>query len=174
MNPLSFLVLRGANAYIDDDSTHLALEHAKLPGMTETYEGFTPAGGNGAIEVALTREACEIGITTKGMQPEILRKFAGAFGRRRKVTIYGALVDEYADTRAPIQVIGTAYGRIGQADVGDLKSSELSGTEYLVKSISKYTLSIGNQEIARFNIQLGGWVDMEGQQVEIARMIGIV
>ncbi len=174
MAALSFLVLHGVNALIDDSSTHLVLDMAKLITPTEKLDEFTPAGGNGAIEVALTREPCVIGFDTKGLQPDLITKMGRGFGLRNKLTIFGALVDEYANTGAVIPVVATAYGRVSEGVVDDGSSKEAVGTKYQFKSISKYTLQIGNQEVCRFNIELGGWVDMDGQQTSIAQTLGIV
>ena len=179
MAPLPFLVLRGSNLLTEDDSgqalnTHLSLGKTKLPVQREKYDEFSPAASNGSIEVATTREPCSSGFNLKGMQPQILSQFRTPFGARRKYTILGALVNEYATTAADreVQVVATMYGRLN-FEVDDHEGCSLLGTEYEIKSISSYLLTIGTQEIARFNIELGGWVDSDGQSTRLANMLGL-
>ncbi|MGO4735989.1 phage major tail tube protein [Bosea sp. 2KB_26] len=179
MSKLSLLVVRGMNWYVEDAAgtplnTHLATESSKLPNMSENMESFVPAASNGAIEIPLNREAVEIALKTKGLQPELLKLFSTPFGIRRKFTGFGALVNEYASVESErlIQVTATAYGRLG-AEIDEHNGSSVMGTNYAIKSISKYVLTIGTSEIARFNIELGGWTDQEGQQSAIATMIGL-
>jgi phage tail tube protein FII len=179
MTKLSLLNVRGMNWYAEDAAgtalnTHLATESSKLPAMSENFDTFVPAAANGAIDVPLNREALEISLATKGLQPELLRLFSTPFGTRRKFTGFGALVNEYGsnDAERLIQVVATAYGRLG-AEPDEHNGTALMGTSYTIKSISKYVLTIGNTEICRFNIELGGWVDYEGQQAQIATMLGL-
>lgn len=179
MTKLSLLNVRGMNWYVEDAAgtplnTHLATESSKLPAMSESFETFVPAASNGAIEIPLNREALEIGLVTKGLQPELLALFSTPFGVRRKFTGFGVLVNEYASVESErlVQVVATAYARLG-AEPDEHNGTALMGTNYSIKSISKYVLTIGNAEIARFNIELGGWVDKEGQQVQIAQMLGL-
>lgn len=179
MAPLPFLVLRGSNLLTEDDSgqalnTHLSLGKTKLPVQREKYDEFSPAASNGSIEVATTREPCSSGFNLKGMQPQILSQFRTPFGARRKYTILGALVNEYATSAADreVQVVATMYGRLN-FEVDDHEGGSLLGTEYEIKSISSYLLTIGTQEIARFNIELGGWVDSDGQSTRLANMLGL-
>ena len=179
MTKLSLLNVRGMNWYTEDAAgsplnTHLVTESSKLPSMSENMETFTPAATNGAIAIPTNREELEIAIVTKGLQPELLRQFSTPFGTRRKYTGFGALVNEYGsnDAERLIQVVATAYGRLG-AEPDEHNGTSLMGTSYSIKSISKYVLTIGNTEICRFNIELGGWVDYEGQQAQIASMLGL-
>ncbi|MCA0418121.1 MAG: hypothetical protein LCH80_05280 [Proteobacteria bacterium] len=179
MAPLPFLVLRGSNLLTEDDAgqalnTHLSLGKTKLPVQREKYDEFSPAASNGSIEVATTREPCASGFNLKGMQPDVLSLFRTPFGSRRKFTILGALVNEYATSQADreIQVVATMYGRLN-FEVDDHEGGSLLGTEYEIKSISSYLLTIGTKEIARFNIELGGWVDSDGQSTRLANMLGL-
>jgi len=179
MAPLPFLVLRASNLLAEGDggntlNTHLSLGKTKLPMLKEKYDEFSPAASNGSIEVATTREPCASGFNLKGMQPDVLELFRTPFGTRRKFTILGALVNEYATSAADreIQVVATMWGRLN-AETDDHEGGSLLGTEYEIKSISSYLLTIGTKEIARFNIELGGWVDSGGQAARIANMVGI-
>lgn len=179
MAPLPFLVLRASNLLAEDASgqtlnTHLSLAMTKLPVQREKYDEFSPAASNGSIEVATSREPCAAGFNTKGMQPEAMALFRTPFGVRRKFTILGALVNEYATSAADreIQVVATMYGRLN-FETDDREGGSLMGTQYEIKSISSYLLTIGTAEIARFNIELGGWTDGEGQSTRIANMVGI-
>lgn len=173
------LVLRGGNLYAEGANglvmnNHLVMESFTLPALKEKMEDFAPAANNGAIEVAMNREAVSAKFSLKGLQPEVLTLFSTPFGARRKFTYFGALVNEYgaADADRQVQVIATMYGRLS-AELGDGKGGEFTGVEYEIKSVSKYTLVMGVKEVARFNIELGGWVDAEGQSAQIANMIGI-
>ncbi|WP_054209308.1 phage major tail tube protein [Bosea vaviloviae] len=179
MARIPFLVVRGANMLAEDANGqtlngHLALSKIKLPMQREKYDEFSPAANNGSIEVATTREPCMAGFDMKGMQPEVLTLFRTPFGARRKFTVLGALVNEYATSAADreTQVVATMYGRLN-VETDDIEGGSLTGTQYEIKSISSYLLTIGTAEIARFNIELGGWVDSEGQQQRIANMIGL-
>lgn len=179
MTKLSLLNVRGMNWYAEDAAgtplnTALTTENSKLPAMSENFETFVPAATNGAIEIPLNREALEISLTTKGLQPDLLRLFSTPFGIRRKFTGFGALINEYGTTQAEreLQVVATAYARLG-AEIDEHNGTSLMGTGYAIKSIVKYVLTIGNTEICRFNIELGGWVDYEGQQERIANMTGL-
>lgn len=179
MTKVAFLPIRGMNWYAEDASgaplnLHLATESSKLPAMSENFDSFAPAASNGAIDIALNREACEASLKLKGIQPEVLKLFSTPFGVRRKFTGYGVLANEYAASAAErlLQVTATIYGRIG-AEIEEHNGTSLTGTDYTIKSVSKYQLTIGNEEIARFNIELGGWLDQEGQQAQIANMLGL-
>lgn len=179
MTKLSLLNLRGVNWYAEDAAgmplnMHLGTESSKLPAMTENFDTFVPAATNGAIEIPLNREALEISLATKGLQPELLRLFSTPFGVRRKFTGFGVLVNEYGTTETERlkQVVATVYGRLG-AEIDEHNGTSLTGTSYTIKSITKYVLTIGDTEICRFNIELGGWVDYEGQQAQIANMLGL-
>ncbi|CAM5764759.1 phage major tail tube protein [Bosea minatitlanensis] len=179
MSKIAFLPIRGMNWYAEDAAgqplnLHLATESSKLPAMAESFETFVPAASNGAIEIALNREACEASLKLKGLQPEVLKLFSTPFGVRRKFTGFGVLVNEYAASANErlLQVTATIHGRIG-AEIEEHNGTSLTGTDYTIKSVSKYQLTIGNEEIARFNIELGGWMDKEGQQVQIANMLGL-
>lgn len=179
MAKLPFLPIRGMNWYAEGDNgnvfnLHLATESSKLPAMSENTEDFAPAASNGAIAIALNREALEIALKLKGLQPEVLKLFSTPFGVRRKFTGFGVLANEYAATASErlIQVTATAYGRLG-AEIDEHNGTSLTGTDYTIKSIANYQLVIGNEEIARFNIELGGWMDQQGQQAQIANMLGL-
>ncbi|TCR70531.1 phage major tail tube protein [Bosea sp. BK604] len=179
MASIPFLVLRGSNLLAEDAAgqtinTHLTLGKTKLPVQREKYDEFSPAASNGSIEVATTREPCSAGFNLKGLQPEVLALFRTPFGVRRKFTCLGALVNEYATagTDREVQVVATMYGRLN-AETDEHEGGSLVGTEYEIKSISSYLLTIGTAEIARFNIELGGWVDSDGQSVRIANMLGL-
>ncbi|PZU93130.1 MAG: hypothetical protein DI527_07745 [Chelatococcus sp.] len=179
MTKIAFLPVRGMNWYVDDANgnalnLHLATESSKLPALAESYETFVPAASNGAIEIALNREACEASLTLKGLQPEVLQLFSTPFGVRRKFTGFGVLVNEYATSAEgrELQVTATLYGRLG-AEIDEHNGTSLTGTSYTIKSVTKYLLTIGTAEIARFNIELGGWMDPEGQQQRIANMLGL-
>jgi phage tail tube protein FII len=173
MASVSLELNRGGNLFVEGSNLFKAFERASLPKPAENYESFTPGGGNGSIDIATHREPLELTFATKGWQPEQMKAFNTPFGERRKFTWLGALVDEYATDAATRekQVMCTCYGRL-TLDMGEDKRDSLSATEYVVKSISKYVLVIGADEIYRFNIELGGWV-MEGQSARIAQMIGI-
>jgi phage tail tube protein FII len=179
MAKIDFLILRGANLYAEDDAgealnVHLTLDEVKLPGMKENFETFAPAASNGSIELTTNREPCEATFKLRGLAPGIMNLFNTPYGVRRKFTIFGALVNEYAVSAAEreTQVTATLYGRLN-ADPSAYKSDAVGGVEYMIKSISKYSLVIGPNEVARFNIQLGGWIDAGGQQVRIANMLGL-
>ncbi|MBB4017561.1 hypothetical protein GGR16_002595 [Chelatococcus caeni] len=178
MAKLPFLILRAANLLAEDANgqtlnAHLVLGRTKLPVQRETYESFTPAGANGAVEIATSREPCAVPFKMQGMQPEMLALFQTPFGTRRKFTILGALVNEYATSASEreVQVIATMYGRLN-AETDETEGGGFAGTEYEIKSISKYVLTIGTREICRWNVELGGWVDGDGQAQRIANMIG--
>lgn len=179
MTKVALLPIRGMNWYTEDRNgtalnLHLATESSKLPAMSESTERFSPAASNGSIEIALNRDALEIALKLKGLQPEVLELFSTPFGIRRKFTGYGVLVNEYAATAAERlqQVTATAYGRLS-AEIEEHNGTSLTGTDYTIKSIANYQLIIANKEIARFNIELGGWMDQEGQQQQIASMLGL-
>jgi len=179
MTKIAFLPVRGMNWYAEDAdgnalNMHLATESSKLPALAESFETFVPAASNGAIEIPLNREAVEASLTLKGLQPEVLRLFSTPFGVRRKFTGFGVLVDEYATSAEgrEKQVVATLYGRIG-AEIDEHNGTSLTGTAYTIKSVTRYLLTIGTQEIARFNVELGGWMDAEGQQSRIANMLGL-
>lgn len=179
MAKLALLNVRGMNWYAEDAAgtalnMHLATESSKLPGMKEAFDTFVPAATNGAIEIPLNREAVEAELKLKGMQPELLKLFSTPFGVRRKFTGLGVLVDEYATSAEgrEKQVTATIYGRLG-AEPDEHNGTSLLGTSYSIKSVTKYVLVIGTEEIARFNIELGGWMDQDGQQARIATMLGL-
>ncbi len=174
MAKLAFEIIRGSNLFVEGHNTALAFESAMLPKPSENYEDFTPGGGNGAIAIPTHREAIELTFKTKGLQSDVLTMFNTPFGLRRKVTFFGALVNEYAATAGERvrQVTATVYGRLN-VEINEDKRDAIGGTDYTLKSIAKYVLEIGDQPIYRFNIELGGWVTDSGQSAEIAQAIGL-
>ncbi len=168
------LMVRGSNIFAEGVNLGLALESYKAPMNQDAYDAFSPAVANGSIDIAISAEALELTFKTKGVQPELLAQCNRGFGRRGKYTLLGALVDEYANEAGgrAIQVEATVIGRLN-AELDETEAKTVSGTQYSVKSIAKYTLRIGGQEICRFDIKLGGWLDKEGQRSEIAQMIGL-
>jgi len=174
MASVPLLLIRGINMFADGINTALALEGAKVPFNKDAYEEFSPAGGNGTIEVAVAAESLVLTFKTRGVQPELLAQCNAGFGVRKRYTFYGALVDEYADdaTSRVTQVEATVVGRLN-AEVDEHDAKKVTGTEYEVRSIAKYNLRIGGREICRFDIRLGGWLDAAGQRVEIAQTIGM-
>lgn len=175
MASLPFLAVRGVNIFADSLNVGITNTGAKLPLPAETGESFTPGGARGAIEIMTTMEACELTFSTKGVQPELLRLYAQGFGQRKAYTVLGALVDEYAEsaTKRAIQMQATIIGRMSAADIEKYEGGGLPGTEYTIKSVTKYTLQIGGMEVARFDLMLGGWLDSGGLQAEIASLIGL-
>jgi phage tail tube protein FII len=174
MPAIPLLLVRGINIFAEGVNTGLALESAKLPMQQDGAETFAPAAANGSIEIAVSSEALELSFKTKGVQPELLAQTNRGFGRRGKYTLYGALVDEYANDPGSrvTQVEATVLGRLN-AELDEHQANALAGTGYTVKSILKYSLRIGGIEICRFDLRLGGWLDREGQRVEIAQAIGL-
>lgn len=178
MASLPLLLVQGRNCHIQyagDTSLNcqLALGKVKLPVAKETYEDFQPGATNGSMEIATGAEACVLGFDLKGLSPEVMALTQIPRGDRIKITVFAALVNEYAETggNREIPVTATAYGRIN-AEMGELEPN--MGTDYEVKSISKYSLIIGNREICRWNVQLGGWQAIGGQTTRINQMIGVV
>lgn len=177
MAAMPLLLCQGRNCYIEYASnpalnTHLALGKVKLPVNKETYEDFQPGATNGSIEIATGAEACMLGFDLKGMQPDVLPLTALPKGDRLKITIFAALVDEYAesaDTRER-QVVATAYGRLN-AEMGEIEAN--MGTDYECRSIAKYSLVIGKTEVCRWNVKLGGWQAVDGQRTRLNQMLGI-
>ena len=174
MASLAFLPVRGVNVFADSLNVGINNTGAKLPLMTESGESVNFGGVRGSIEIATSMDALELSWSTKGVQPDILAQFAAGFGQRRTYTVLGALVDEYAatTTNRVIQLEATVIGRLS-ADVEKFEGGGLPGSEFTVKSISKYVLRVGGREVARFDLQLGGWLDQGGLQTEIAQSIGL-
>jgi P2 family phage contractile tail tube protein len=175
MASLPFLAVRGSNIFADGLNVGLPYTGGKLPMLSKSGESVTFGGTNGAIEIMTSAEALELQFSTKGVQPELLKQFGVGFGQRRTYTILGALVDEYAaDTSGRvIQVDATVIGLMGSADVEKFEGGGLPGTEYAIKSVTKYVLRVGGDEVARFDLMLGGWLDLGGQAIEIATTIGL-
>lgn len=174
MPAIPLLLVRGQNVFAEGINLGLTLESAKLPVNQDAYADFAPAVANGQIDVAVSAEKIELTFKTKGVQPELLAQTQRGFGRRGKYTLFGALVDEYANDAGGrvTQVEATVLGRLN-AELDESEATSLTGTAYSVKSILKYTLRVGGNEIARFDLRLGGWLDAEGQRVEIAQTIGL-
>lgn len=178
MTTLSLLRVAGRNALIEYANNpalncHLLLDMTKLPVNKETYDDFQPAATNGSIEIVTGAEACMAGFNLKGMQPAVLALTSLPRGDRLKVTLFAALVNEYAESadNREIPVVATCYGRLN-AETGELAGN--MNTEYELRSISKYSLVIGNTEVSRWNVQLGGWQAIGGQTSRINRMIGVI
>lgn len=174
MASIAMLNVRGRNMFADGINLGMTLAKAKLPINQDSYESFSPAVANGSIEIAVSADAIELSFETVGIQPQLLAQCNSAFGQRRKYTYFGALVDEMADNPANRlqQVEATVIGRLN-AELNEDDPKAIGGTQYTVKSILKYTLRIGGLEICRFDLKLGGWLDAEGQRLEIAQMIGL-
>jgi hypothetical protein len=178
MAAIPLLLVQGRNCYIEYAGNpalncHLALGKAKLPVNKESYEDFQPGAVNGSIEMATGAEACMLGFDLKGVQPDVLPLTQLPRGDRLKITVYAALVNEYAEIAADreVQVVATAYGRLN-AELGELEAN--MGTDYELRSISKYSLVIRTNEVCRWNVQQGGWQDVGGQRARINQMIGVV
>jgi P2 family phage contractile tail tube protein len=175
MSQLSFLAVRGSNIFADGLNVGLPYTGGKLPMLSKSGESFTPGGANGAIEIMTSAEALELQFSTKGVQPELVAQFGIGYGQRRTYTLLGALVDEYAAdaTGRVIQVRATVIGKMASADLEKFEGGGLPGTEYTIKSITKYSLHIGSTEVCRWDLMLGGWMDPAGQTLEIASTIGL-
>ncbi|MCO4053390.1 MAG: hypothetical protein HEQ16_04945 [Bosea sp.] len=175
MASLAFLPIRAANIFADGLNVGLPLTGAKVPLPAETGESVTFAGVRGAIELMNTTEAIELAFTTKGLQPDLIRQFAIGYGERRTYTLLGALVDEMALTSANrvIQLEATVIGRMSTADIEKFEGGGMPGTEYAIKSVSRYVLRAGGQVLARYDLMLGGWLDAGGIQGQIAQTIGL-
>jgi len=175
MASLAFLPIRGSNIFADGLNVGLPYSGGKVPMLSKTGESVTFGGSNGAIEIMTSAEAPELQFSTKGLQPELIRQFSIGYGRRRTYTFLGALVDEYAaDASGRVkQIDATVIGMMASVDVEKADGGALVGTEYAVKSITKYVLRIGGVEAARFDLMLGGWRDFDGQAAEIAQTIGL-
>lgn len=175
MAGLPFLAVRGVNIFADSLNVGILNTGAKLPMLSETGEQVNFGGARGAVEIMTGMEAIELSFSTKGVQPEILAQWAQAFGQRRTFTVLGALVDELAPTADSrvIQLEATAIGRLSAADAEKMEGGALPGTEYTIKSITKYVLRIRGQTVARYDLMLGGWLDAGGLQTEIAQSIGL-
>jgi P2 family phage contractile tail tube protein len=175
MSQLAFLPVRGSNIFADGLNVGLPYIGGKLPMLSKSGESFTPGGANGAIEIMTSAEALELQFSTKGIQPELIQQFGIGYGQRRTYTLLGALVDEYAsDATGRIkQVQATVIGLMASVDKEKFEGGGLPGTEYTIKSITKYSLRIGSTEICRWDLMLGGWLDAGGQQLEIAATIGL-
>lgn len=175
MAQLAFLPLRAVNIFADGLNVGQPLTGAKVPLPAETGESVTFAGSRGAIEIMNTMEAIELTFSTKGLQPELIRQFAIGFGQRRTYTLLGALVDEMAvspgDRTRLIEA--TVIGRMSSADMEKFEGGGLPGTEYAIKSITSYVLRSAGQELARYDLMLGGWLDAGGIQAQIAQTIGL-
>jgi hypothetical protein len=179
MTTIPLLLIQGHNAYVEyqaDQSRncHLALGKAKLPVNKETYDDVQLAGVNGSMEMRTGAEACMLGFDLKGMQPDILPLTQLPMGERLKVTIFGVLVNEYAEGAAEreIQVTATAYGRLN-AEIGEFTTGPM-GTDFELRSISKYNLVVRTEEMCRWNVKLGGWQSIGGQRTRFNQMLGIV
>lgn len=174
MPSVPLLMVRGENVFAEGINIGLALKSAKLPVGQDAHENFAPAVANGQIDVAVSAEPIELAFTTVGIQPELLAQCQRGFGRRGKYTLFGALVDEYANDAGGrvTQVEATVLGRLN-AEIDESDKTAVTGTSYSVKSILKYTLRVGGNEIARFDLRIGGWLDAEGQRTEIAQTIGL-
>lgn len=175
MSQLPFLAVRGSNIFCDGLNVGLPYIGGKLPMLSKTGESITPGGANGAIEIMTSAEAIELTFSTKGVQPDLLKQFGLGFGQRRTYTLLGALVDEYAGDAAGRvkQVDASVIGMLATADVEKFDGGALPGTEYAIKSITRYHLRIGGEVAAHFDIMLGGWQDPGGQAAEIAAAIGL-
>ena len=174
MASLPFLALRGVNVFADGLNAGITNTGAKIPFPSESGESVTFGGTRGAIEIITSTEACELTFSTKGVQPEILAQFASGFGTRKTYTVLGALVDEYADTPAKrsVQATATIIGRLS-ADVEKWEGGALPGSEFTIKSVTKYVLNIGGLEVCRYDLLRGGWLDAAGLQLDIANTIGL-
>lgn len=171
----ALLLIRGFNVFADGINVGLPLVSAKIPIPNETGESVTFGGVRGAIEISTSMEAPELTFVTKGLQPDLKRQYAAAFGRRRTYTVLGALVDEMDDVanRRAIPLICTIIGRLGGADIDQMEGGGMPGTNYTVKSVLKQTTVIAGSEIHRYDLRLGGWLDQDGLQLDIANTIGL-
>lgn len=174
MASLPFLALRGVNIFADGLNTGIINTGAKVPFPAESGDTVTFGGTRGGIEIITTTEPCELTFSTKGIQPDVLAQFASGFGIRRAYTVLGALVDEFsADVnKRAVQCTATVIGRLS-ADLEKWEGGSIAGTEYTIKSVTKYTLQIGTAEVCRFDLLRGGWLDSAGLQLDIANLIGL-
>lgn len=174
MASLRFLPVRGSNIFADGLNVGLPYKSGQLPMNTESGDDINFGGVRGAIAIMNSMDAVELKFTCEGIQPELLKQFGAGSGIRRTYTLLGALVDELADdvNKRAIPVQATCIGRLS-AEMGAFEGGAVGSTEYTVKSITKYTLQIGGEEICRFDLVLGGWLDAGGQQIDIAQTIGL-
>jgi phage tail tube protein FII len=175
MAGLKFLPVRGCNVFADGINVGIINTGAKLPLLSETGESITFGGSRGAVEIMTSADACEVMFSMKGIAPDIMAQWGAGFGVRKTYTVLAALVDEYSldASKRVVQLQATAIGRLSSVDTEKFEGGALPGTEVGIKSITKYLLRIGGQEVARYDLALGGWLDTGGVQTEIAAAIGL-
>jgi phage tail tube protein FII len=168
------LICRGFNVFADGLNVGLPLTTMKIPIPPESGDSVTFGGTRGAIEIPTSMDAPEATFATKGIQPDLIRQYAPAFGQRRTYTLLGALVDEFSDdlTKRPIPVVCTAIGRLSP-EMDDKEGGAMGGTSYTIKSIVKLTCVMGGTEVFRYDLKLGGWLDTQGMMTDIASLIGL-
>ena len=173
MASLPFLPVRGFNVFADGLNVGLPITAAQIPFPPESGEDVNFGGVVGAFAVMTSTDAIEVPFNTKGIQPDLLAQFMAGAGVRKTYTVMAALIDELASgaTKQPIPVVATIIGRLSPA-IDKLEGGALTGTEYTIKSVLKYSCTIGGREVARYDLQLGGWLDQAGVQASIAAAIG--
>jgi phage tail tube protein FII len=174
MASLAFMPVRGVNIFAAGLNLGIMNTGAKIPLPAESGDSVTFGGVRGAIEIMNSMEAIELMFSTKGVQEGLIAQFAAGFGIRQTYTVLGALIDELADNPAQrtTQLEATVIGRLS-ADIEKFEGGTLSGSEYTIKSVSKYVLRIGGAVVARYDLMLGGWLDQAGLQTQIAQTIGL-
>lgn len=143
----TILNLDTANLFLGDDdpddSQFLALSSVKLPNLEEAVKEHTPGGGVGTIEIPMRKlNAIALTFSLMGMAPDALSMFMAA--RRQNYTVRGNMFDLASQNDIP--VVGVVFGRMTKVEVSDFKKDDGVSTDYEIKGVMRYRLTIGGRE----------------------------
>lgn len=170
--------LDAANLFVGDDdpgnSQFLVLQNIKLPALEETVKSWNPAGGVGAIEMGMRRiNALSIPFTLTGINPDVMNRFM--VGRRINYTIRANIAD--VTNQKDIPLIAVVQARMTKVDMGQFTKDDGMNTDYELREIIKYKLTIdGNEKHYVDLLQGPRGYRIDGVEIfrEVARNIGLI
>lgn len=139
--------LDAANLFTGDDdpgnSQFLTLQSVKLPSLEESTRSHTPGGGIMAIDIGNKKiNALMLTFTLVGLNPDVMPKFMAP--QRQKYTVRGNLFN--ASTQEDLPVVGVITGKMVRSEVSQFTKDDGVNTDYEIREVTKYMLTIDGQE----------------------------
>lgn len=145
-----------AALFIGDDnpvnSQALTLKSVKIPGLEEATKNHNPGGGVLAIDIGMKKiNAPMFTFKLAGMQPDVMPRFMTS--RRQNYTLRGNLFDLATQEDKPC--IAVINGKMTKVETSEFQKDDGVDTDYEIREIVKYILTIDNAEKYYLDFFLG-------------------
>jgi len=131
-------VLKNLNLFVDGRGYAGNVTDIELPKLTMKTSEYRAGGMDAPIEVEMGMEKLESTFTLNGYDPEVLKLFGLAPGKRKSLTLRGSLLDEKDGSEKPISI--NLRGILREVDMGTWKPGEDASMKVAV-ALSYYKLT---------------------------------